>query len=130
MSWYWWVLIYVAGALVIFRKLFLAEVDDYQRAVHKWKMTPSYDRMRSMATIEADHKFSLALVGAISGFWPITLVCLIAYLLSKAVFWVMFPRGVKTKFDREQQLEREKKEAEQKFNEAKELLAKEGIKVE
>ena len=130
MSWYWWALIYVAGALVVFRTAFLRELDDYQRAVHKWKMTPSYGRMRSMATIEADHKLGLILVGLIATFWPVTVVCMVMYVLSRGIFWAMFPRGVKTKFDREQQLEQEKRDTEKKYQEAKELLAREGIKVE
>lgn len=130
MSWYWLVpLIYVVCALVTFRFAFLDELEDYQREMHEWKMTPAYSRTKSMSMIDADHKFSLAFVGLVSGFWPVTLVCVVVYLLSKGVFWLMFPRGIKTKFDREQQLEREKKEAERKFNEARELLAQEGIKV-
>lgn len=128
MSWYWWVLIYVAGALMAFRVSFLNELDDYQRALHKWATTPTHDR-RSRHTIEEDRKFGNIRIGLITVFWPISLVVALAWLLSQGVFWLMFPRGVRTKFDREQQLEREKKEAEQKFNEARELLAREGITV-
>lgn len=125
MSWYWWTLIYVAGWMLTFRIIYLRNVEATQRAVAR-------DRHKELAKQHGpnaeyyvrgwkadDLAYSyLAAVG-----WPIVLT----FLVGK---FIMFPRGIRTKFDREQQLEREKKEAEVNYQKARELLAQEGIKVD
>lgn len=130
MAWYWWTLLYVTGALITFRIYYLGELDDHQRAVHEYKTARRYDRPLTSTQIEVNWKFARVGIGLASVGWPIAAVIVLVQLVGKAVFWLLFPRGVKTKFDREQQLEREKKEAQLKYQEAKALLQREGIKVE
>ena len=127
MPWWGWLLIYTGGAFVAFRSAYLIAVEKTQR----YKVANPY---QSQYIHKKQHEIRLMTVGVVTAIWPLVLVAGLFYLLArstgKGIFWVLFPRGVKTKFDREQQLEREKKEAEIKYQEAKALLEQEGIKVQ
>jgi cbb3-type cytochrome oxidase subunit 3 len=125
MRWWLWPLIYVAGWMFTFRTVYLREREATQRAVARGRHKELARRWGNPAgSYVADWETKDRMVTWFASmWWPF--FCL--YLLGK---FIMFPRGVKTKFDREQQLEREKQEAQRKYQEAKELLAQEGITVE
>lgn len=124
MSWYWWILIYVAGWMITFRTVYLRHTEATQRAIASNRHIELSKRSHDSPEWHVNQwKEGDQLAATFQAFlWFLVL----PYFLGK---FIMFPRGIRTKFDREQELEREKKEAEQKFNEARALLAKEGIKI-
>lgn len=124
MSWYWWALIYVSGWMFTFRVIYLRRIDATQRAVargrHEELSRKSGRQAESFVNQWESDDVTFSVTGAF--FWPLGLV----YALAR---FIMFPRGVTTKFDRERKLLAEKKESEQRLQEAKKLLAAEGIHV-
>ena len=130
---WWMIVLYVFVALGFFRFAYLDYVDTFKRLVHENDQRPMYSR-KSQQSIKNEKLWGLVVVIVYTVNWPLFAIGYLLYkgitLLAKGVFKVLFPRGVVTKFDREQQLEREKQEAQRKYHEAKELLAQEGITVE
>lgn len=144
MSWYWWPLIYVVGALVSFRISYPRVLDDAQRYEVDYEKKLAdlngglsfrrYDKVPHEDIPKRFKAFSLKMMTVGVLLWPIAAVIIATYQAMKwtvkGTYWVLFPRGVTTKFDREQKLLAEKKETEEKYEEAKRLLELEGITVE
>lgn len=144
MSWYWCALIYVTGALASFRVSYPRVLDDAQRyeVDYKKKLADLNDGLSFQRYSKVPHEdiperfkaFSLKMMTVGVLLWPIVAVIIAIYQAIKwtvkGTYWVLFPRGVTTSFDREQKLLAEKKETEEKYKEAKRLLELEGITVE
>lgn len=131
-----WALTYVAAWMVMYRIVYLRFRDSTQRWVaagkhrdvvksneygHKYKLTPdeALENQRTKDTL-------LSLLLATS--WPFVLLYLGLWALGKAGHFIMFPRGIRTKFDREQELKRKLAEETKALEAAKELLRQEGVK--
>jgi len=134
----WWLMIpiYVIGWMGMFRVAWLRITDsrlrwatDLMREAKKKESLKGNDDWRHFvgsAIREArgairDRRFKdqWKIIG-LSFSWPGVLI----YLLGR---FVMFPRGAKTKWDREQEANERARKAEAELEEARELLKKEGI---
>lgn len=116
----WWLTfpIYVIGWMTTFRFLYLRITDARQRWVATTKWYDSYYRNRDIK----DRRFKdlWKIWGGAFG-WPGTIL----YALGKRI---MFPAGVKTKFDREQEAKKRTEEAEEELRKARKLMDEMGIK--
>lgn len=129
MQWWGWALVYAAGWLFTFRTTYLRRTDARQRWLeaggqHRVRKGDGY-RRRTLTAEEAieDREFFDGLkIFATSMLWPAVTFLLACGLVTKIVFWAMFPRGVKTKYDREKQLELEKAEQQEQYEKALQLL--------
>lgn len=116
----WWLTfpIYVIGWMATFRTLYLRITDARQRWLASQKWSDSWDRNHDIK----DRKFvdGWKIWGGSFG-WPGTVL----YVLGRRI---MFPKGPKTKFDREQEVKKRAEEAEKELREAQRLMDEMGIK--
>lgn len=121
--WWWIIPLYLIGWGFTFRKVYLREYEQTQRGVAKLRGDSRYVERdildRESMWLWADRRKSTAA----AFMWPLVLLFLSAKFL-------IFPRGIKTKYDREKELERQKAEADKQYQEAKALLKAQGIEVE
>lgn len=121
MYWWIWALVYVAIAMHTFRFMFLRLKDQTQRWWEEQKKKDYHDRPRrsELEKMEGDDRIVSI---AASVFWPLALVFAILKILFRLGRFIMFPRGIKTKFDREQELERRKVKEEAEYVKALKVL--------
>lgn len=123
MMWWWIISLYLIGWGFTFRKVYLREYEQTQRSVEELRRNRrNYTEQaildRQSMWLWADRRKSTAF----AFIWPLVL----AFLFVK---FLIFPRGIKTKYDREKELERQKAEADKQYQEAKALLKDNGIEV-
>ena len=115
----WWIagLTYLMGWGISFRTIFLRFRDETQRW---WNEADKLDKKYRESTY-TDRKwmdsFQATLLSII---WPLI-------LLTMAARFILFPRGVKTRFDREQEAEEKLAKEKKKLKEAERLLKEAGI---
>jgi hypothetical protein len=118
-------LVWALGALVMLRQMILSRVEEVERHVDvckKPKINPKESSIGKGCDYE-DHSFWGENVGSAvfiylllgSVFWPV-------YFIVKTLKFIMFPRGVRTRYAKEKQLERRNAEAEKRILEAEERI--------
>ena len=135
MPFWGWALIYVAGWMATFRIVFLSRRDRTQRWIAAGGQHRVTTENRYGSTVRLDPTEAIenretkdALLSLLEAtLWPLVLLGLGAWVTGKIGSFIMFPRGVKTKFDREQELKQKLAEETKALEAAKELLQREGI---
>jgi len=135
MPFWGWVLIYVAGFMVAFRVMFLRRKDATQRwlAAGKQNKVTRENKYGTRFRVEPEVAMENREIGDVGWptlqaiLWPLMLLFLGLWGFQKIIWFIMFPRGVRTKFDRELELEKKLAEETKALEAAKELLQREGI---